>query len=126
MLKRYPLQFKINDIDYIANLLDVDLLELLSIFQAGFNPESPATLIGREKLREAEKFLNESGVTPMLPDLTKYSDLSDRMNLFKAVGAVQLISLKDTNPDWENVVTPDQVKLIDEYIAGEKLDTIAD
>lgn len=115
MTKTYPLQFRINSIDYTANLLDVDLQELLAIFQSGFDPNSPSTLISRAKLRDVERFLNDSGVTPTLPDLSKHSDFNDRMNLFKAIGAVQLDSLKDTVPDWENVITPDQVKLLQEY-----------
>lgn len=119
----------VNGINYTANLLDVDLQELLAIFQAGFDPSTPSTLISRAKLREVADFLNDSGVTPPIAfDLAKYSDLTDRMNLFKAVGAVQLISLKDTVPDWESIITPDQVKLVDEYtefLTGKENDTIA-
>jgi hypothetical protein len=128
-MKTYPLEFVVNGINYTANLLDVDLQELLAIFQAGFDPSTPSTLISRAKLREVADFLNDSGVTPPIAfDLAKYSDLTDRMNLFKAVGAVQLISLKDTVPDWESIITPDQVKLVDEYtefLTGKENDTIA-
>ena len=115
MPKTYPLQFKIDGIDYTVNLLDADLMQLMSIFSSGFDPKDPIVLITRAKLREVEKFLNESGVTPSLPNLAEYSDLNDRIALFKAVGAVQLISQKDINPDWESVITPEQVQLIDEY-----------
>ena len=118
----------VNGINYTANLLDVDLQELLAIFQAGFDPSTPSTLISRAKLREVQNFLNESDITPPLPDLAKCSDLNDRMNLFKAVGAVQLIALKDTVPDWESIITPDQVKLVDEYtefLTGKENDTLA-
>jgi hypothetical protein len=127
-MKTYPLEFVVNGINYTANLLDVDLQELLAIFQAGFDPSTPSTLISRAKLREVQNFLNESDITPPLPDLAKCSDLNDRMNLFKAVGAVQLIALKDTVPDWESIITPDQVKLVDEYtefLTGKENDTLA-
>ena len=115
MPKTYPLVFAINGIHYTVNLLNVDLQELLSIFQSGFDPQAPSTLISRAKLREVQNFLDDSDVTPSLPDLRKYSDFEDRMNLFKAIGAVQLISLKDLNPSWESVITPEQSNLIDEY-----------
>ena len=115
MLKTYPLVVVINGIHYTANLLDVDLQEVATIFQSGFDPEAPSTLISREKLREVQAFLNDSDITPPLPDLARYSDFNDRMNLFKAIGAVQLISLKDMNPNWESVITPDQSQLIDWY-----------
>ena len=115
MPKTYPLVFAINGIHYTVNLLNVDLQELLSIFQSGFDPQAPSTLISRAKLREVQNFLDDSDVTPSLPDLRKYSDFEDRMNLFKAIGAVQLISLKDLNPSWKSVITPEQSNLIDEY-----------
>ena len=118
-MKTYPLKFKINGIDYTANLLDVDLAELIGILKAGFDPENPATLITRAKLREVGAFLNDSDVTPPITfDLAKYSDLNDRMELFKGIGAVQLIALKDVNPDWEGSITADQAKLIEEYEGG--------
>jgi len=124
-MKTYPLQFKINGIDYTANLLDVDLTELIGILKSGFDPNEPATLITRAKLREVEKFLNASDIAPTLPDLTRYSDLNDRMNLFKAIGAVQLKALKDVNPDWAQTITSDQVDLIDEYEANLKLRSLS-
>lgn len=115
MIKRYPVQFTVDEISYTVQLSGIQLQEVASIFTKDYDPNNPNSLFFREKIKAIGKYFNESKINQQIPDLEGDSDFNDRMNLYVAINDALLLSVAETDPDWLDKVSPEQKNLIEKF-----------
>lgn len=97
--KYYSVSFSVDEIDYTVKLTDSNLSTLANKLQASINPSNPLELFHFEELANIQALLNQLGVAPELKTFVG-TDLEERIKFLQAVGATNMESNADRDPNW--------------------------
>jgi hypothetical protein len=114
-VKRYPVQFFADSIQYTAQLSLLEMQELLTIFMTNADPNNSMSLFYRNKIRAVGDYLNQSRIDKPIPDLEGDTELEDRQALYVALGNAVLVAAQDKNPDWESLITDEQKGIVNQF-----------
>lgn len=105
--KYYSVSFSVDEIDYTVKLTDSNLSTLANKLNSSINSSNPLELFYFEELINIQSLLNQLGVVPELKTFVG-TDLEERIKFLQAVGAVNMESNADRDPNWVEKLPEDQ------------------